>query len=187
MVPEATSNSTVEIHDREHEELNRLFNLYRLCNLNVRYYGCRAEKYERRSWRLDMGSGATSALALGVLLLVDWSPEAAVYARRIAAGLAGLAALLTAIAPLTGWAAKAKRFCNLHSLYSQLFGQVESVITWIRRDGLSAESIGASKQVHEAYRQMHALDELEPDQELIDREDLKVRQAFPDTYIWENF
>jgi hypothetical protein len=40
--------------------------------------------------------------------------------------------------------------------------------------------------VQEAYRQMHALDELEPDQDLINREDKKVREAYPENYIWTN-
>jgi hypothetical protein len=120
-----------------------------------------------------MRATIASAVALFVLLISEvW------YIRFIGAGFAGLAAICMAVAPVTGWSAKVKRFSSLHALYSHLFGQVESVITWIRREGLGAETIGASKQVHEAYRQMHALDEMEPDQELIDREDQKVREAF---------
>jgi hypothetical protein len=172
------------VHERDPEaaELGRLFDLYRLANLNLRYYGCRGEKYERFAWWLDMIATFASAVALFVLLISEVS-----YIRFIGAGFAGLAAICMAVAPVTGWSAKGKRFSSLHSLYSHLFGQVESVITWIRREGLSAEAIGASKQVHEAYRQMHALDEMEPDQKLIDREDKKVREAFPENYIWDHF
>ena len=32
-----------------------------------------------------------------------------------------------------------------------------------------------------------AWDELEPDQKLIDKEDVKVRKAFPTDYLWTNF
>jgi hypothetical protein len=148
----------------------------------VRYYGCRRKKYERFVWWLDMGSAFASALALGVLVL--WNEPAV---RFFGAGLAGAATLGMAMAPITGWAAKAKRFSILHALYSHLFGQIESVITRIRReDDLSSEATGASEQVQEAYRQMHALDELEPDQDLINREDKKVREAYPENYIWTN-
>jgi hypothetical protein len=168
--------------DPEAAELSRLFDLYRLANLNLRYYGCRGEKYEHLAWWLDIIATLASAVALFVLLISEVS-----YIRFIGAGFAGLAAVCMAVAPVTGWSAKAKRFSSLHALYSHLFGQVESVITWIRREGLSREALGAAKHVHEAYRQMHALDEMEPDQELIDREDKKVREGFPENYIWNHF
>lgn len=101
--------------------------------------------------------------------------------------LAGIAAVLTAISPLLGWATKAKHLCNLHSAYGQLLGQIESVISQIRRNGLDSESVGASKLVHGAYIRMSALDELEPNQKIIDREDKKVREAFPEDYTWKRF
>ncbi len=172
-----------ELHlsDAETDELNRLFNLYRLANLNIRYYGCRAERYDAFAWSLDMVATITSAIALFVLLISEVS-----YVRYIGAALAGIAAICTAVAPVTGWSAKARRFSTLHTLYSHLFGQIESVITQIRRDGLDQEKTGASKQVHESYRQMHAMDEMEPDEDLRDREDKKVRDAFPSDYIWTN-
>jgi hypothetical protein len=168
--------------DREHEELNRLFYLYRLASLNQRYYGCRADKYERLDWGLTLTVGAASAIALGALLLSEGTA-----ARTGAAVLAGFAAVLTGVSPLLGWTAKAKRFCNLHFSYGQLFSQIESVIFSIRREGLTDEAIGASKLVQEAYNRMHALDELQPVQALIDRETAKVREAFPEDYIWTRF
>jgi hypothetical protein len=69
-----------------------------------------------------------------------------------------------------------------------LFGQIEFAITEIRRSGsLSAEHIGLSKMVHEGFMRVEAMDELEPDQKLIDREDAKVRKAFPEDYLWTHF
>src|SRR3982750_1764096 len=174
----AVNDTQLASRDSELEELNRLFNLFRLANLNLRYYGCRGERYERYAWRLDMVATITSAIALFVLLISEVS-----YIRFIGAGLAGIAAICTAVAPVTGWPAKAKRFSILHALYSHLFAQVESVMTQVRRDGLTPEILGASKQVHESYRQLHAMDEMEPDQDLIDREDKKVREAFPPEYL----
>jgi hypothetical protein len=38
--------------------------------------------------------------------------------------------------------------------------------------------------VHESFRGVEAMDELEPDQKLINREDKKVRKAIPDDYLW---
>jgi hypothetical protein len=179
MPAEAVNDIQVGGQDSELEELNRLFNLFRLANLNLRYYGSRGERYERNAWRLDMAATIASAIALFVLLISEIS-----YIRFIGAALAGIAAICTAVAPVTGWPAKAKRFSILHALYSHLFAQVESVMTHIRRDGLTPETLGASRQVHESYRQLHAMDEMEPDQDLIDSEDKKVREAYPDDYVW---
>jgi hypothetical protein len=172
--------------DGEYEELNRLVQLYRHASLNQRYYGCRAEGYERLAWWLEMSSAVASALALGILLLFD-QPPAADTARKWAAALAGIATLLMAIAPITQWSRKAKKFSQLHASYGQLFSDIGSVISSIRRDGCSAECIGASKLVHEASRRLHALDELEPDSELIEREAKKVAEAIPNDYVWRNF
>ena len=41
--------------------------------------------------------------------------------------------------------------------------------------------------MHEAYRLMHALDEREPDQELITKKEEEVRQAFPAEYLYQHF
>jgi hypothetical protein len=49
---------------------------------------------------------------------------------------------------------------------------------------LKEEHIGMSKMVHESFRGVEAMDELEPDQKLINREDKKVRKAIPDDYLW---
>lgn len=50
--------------------------------------------------------------------------------------------------------------------------------TEIRRANTSTEEhIGLSRMVHEAFNRMRALDDPEPDQELIDREAKKVREA----------
>jgi hypothetical protein len=70
----------------------------------------------------------------------------------------------------------------------QLFAQAELVISEIRRNVEATEQhIGAAKMVHEAYMRIDALDEPNPDQKLIDREDELVRNAFPDDYVWTNF
>jgi hypothetical protein len=170
--------------DQMHAELNRLFGLYRLANLNARYYGCRAEIYEKWSRRALSVTAFLSALALSLLLGVD--PKYAL-GRNIAACAAGISALLAGLTPFVGWTEKIRERRNLHFCYSQLFGQIEYVIIDIRRaDQLTAEHIGLSRMVHEAFMRIEALDELEPDQKLIDREDAKVRKAFPNDYVWTN-
>ncbi len=173
-------SSVEQVADRTHAELNRLFNLYRLANLNARYYGCRAEKYEKQARYVLIVTGLLSALALS-LLLAD-------YGKTIATISAGLAAVLSGTAPFMGWTEKTRELRNQHFAYSQLFGQLEFVITEIRRgEELTDEQVGLSRMVHEAFMRIEALDELEPDQVLLDCEDAKVRKAFPDEYVWTNF
>ena len=169
--------------DPYYEELNRLFNLYRLANLNTRYYGCQAEKFERRNkWAAVLGAILSTA-ALALLLGVD-KP----WVKPAAAVLSGLAAIITGVTPFMGWTEKIRDLRSLRFAYSQLFGQIEFAITEIKRAGkLSPEHVGLSRMAHEGYMRVEAMDELEPDQKLIDREDAKVRQAFPNDYIWTHF
>jgi hypothetical protein len=166
-------------------ELNRLFGLYRLANLNARYYGVRAEKFEWLNKGSLIATAALSMLALSVILVADPNNY---IARDWAAGFAGLAGFISGVAPFFGWTEKIRDLRNLHFAYSQLFGQIEFAITEIKRSGsLSQEHIGLSRMVHEGFMRVEAMDELEPDQKLVDKEDEKVRKAFPSDYIWTNF
>jgi hypothetical protein len=172
------------VADPYYDELNRLFQLYRLANLNARYYGCRVEKYEKWN-RLALVSGALlSTAALALILGVEQNQT---WARTVAAICAGLAAVISGAIPLMGWTEKVHDLRNLRFAYSQLFGQIEFAITEIKRAGfVSPEHVGLSRMVHEGFMRVEAMDELEPDQKLIDREDEKVRKSFPDTYLWTN-
>jgi len=177
---EATQERTAVDADRYYEELNRLFNLYRLANLNTRYYGCRAEQFERRTKRALVISALVSALALALLLGVD-SPSI----RAWGAGLSGIAAVITGVTPFFGWTEKVRDLRSLRFAYSQLFGQIEFAITEIKRAGtLTPEHIGLARMVQEGFMRVEALDELEPDQKLIRREDARVREAIPPDYLW---
>jgi hypothetical protein len=171
--------STTE-RDPYYEELNRLFNLYRLANLNARYYGCRAEQFERKSKGALVIAALFSALALALLLGADGD-----WVKPLSAVLAGIVAVITGVTPFLGWTEKVRDVRNLRFAYSQLFGQIEFAITEIKRAGtLSPEHIGMARMVHEGFMRVEAMDELEPDQELINKEDAKVRAAFPPDYLW---
>lgn len=171
--------------DPYYEELNRLFNLYRTANLNVRYYGCRAEKFEWWSKAALVVTAVLSTLALSLILGVD--PKES-WARTFAAAAAGIAAIISGVTPFFGLTEKIRDLRNLRFAYSQLFGEIEFAMTEIKRAGtLSPEHVGLARMVHESFMRVEALDELEPDQKLIDREDAKVRAAFPPDYLWTNF
>jgi|SRR5277367_6816097 len=171
--------------DPYYDELNRLFNLYRLANLNARYYGIRAERFEWRNKAALLATAALSMLALALILVADPSNT---LARNWAATFAGAAAFISGVTPFFGWTDRVRDLRNLHFAYGQLFGQAEFAITEIRRAGkLSAEHVGLARMVQEGYILIETRDELEPDRKLVDQEDAKVRKAFPDDYLWTNF
>jgi hypothetical protein len=155
--------------------------VFRIVNLNVRYYGCRAEQFTARERGAQIAITALSAVALALLMTGNAT------VRYIAAALAGLSAVLAAVAPFLGWPEKAREVHFLHRAHIQLFSDVESVIAEIRRDGLTEEHLGASKIVHAAFERLTAMDEPHPDKQLIDQLDEQVRAAFPPEYVWTNF
>jgi hypothetical protein len=182
-IPVIQEQPAASPRDPYYEELNRLFNLYRIANLNTRYYGCRAEKFEMRSKSANLAVALLSAVALGILLGVD-----ADWVKPTAAILSGLAAIVVSVTPIFGWAEKIRELRSLRFAYSQLFGQIEFAITEIKRAGiLLPEHIGLARMSHEAFMRIEASDEMEPDQNLIDKEDAKVRKAFPEDYLWTHF
>lgn len=145
--------TTESTEDPLYQEMNRLFHIFRLSQLNVRYYGWRTEYYAKRSWWLNVVAGTSAAIALALVLVFE-GREA-----RLAAGiLAGIAAVLTAMAPLLGWEAQAKRFANLHFGYGILAGLIESEMVAIRRlDQATPEHIGASKILREEFLRFEAM------------------------------
>lgn len=176
--------STIEQVEAKYEgELKRLFHLYRLANLNTRYYGRRAEKFELQKKWVDIVVAILSTAALTVVLAIEHP-----WGKIIAAILSGIAAIVSGVTPFLGITEKIRDLRGLRFAYAQLFGQIEFVITEIRRTGhVTDEQIGLSRMVHEGYTRIEALDEMEPDKALIDEEDTKVRAAFPDNYLWTNF
>ena len=169
--------------DRYLQELTRLFDLYRLANLNTRHYGRRAEKFEFLNKMAMVTAALFSTAALAILLGVQGDSV-----KQWAAVLSGLTAVISGVTPFFGWIEKVRDLRNLRFAYSQLFGQIESVIGEIRRAGhLSPEHIGMAKIAYDAYSRIEALDEFEPDQKLVNEEDEKVRKAFPPYFIWTHF
>src|SRR5579883_2202679 len=152
---QTTTSGRVEAGpDPYYDEMNRLFLLYRLANLNMRYYGCRAEYFEQRIKFFSVVGAIFSTLALALLLGVDEG-----WVKLIAAGLSGIAAVLAGVIPFFGWTEKIRDLRSLRFAYSQLFGQIEFAITEIKRAGaVSSEHIGLCRMVHEGFMRVEASD-----------------------------
>jgi hypothetical protein len=57
----------------------------------------------------------------------------------------------------------------------------------IRRSSeVTEQQIGADRCLHDAFGRIEVLDEPNPDRKLIDKLDAKLREAFPEDYIWTN-
>ena len=180
---EAVSEEKTPTADPYYDELKRLFDLYRIANLNARYYGCRAEQFERYVKGANISAALLSALALSFLLAFE-----GVWAKSFAAAFSGIAAVVTGVIPYFGWTEKIRDLRSLRFAYSQLFGQLEFAIAEIKRAGtLTDEHIGLARMVHEAFMRVESQDELEPDEELMKREESKVREALPPDYLETHF
>jgi hypothetical protein len=170
------------LSNQTHEELTRLFNLYRLAELNRRYYGRRAQLFEKRQTRTLVSAAVLSAIALGILLGID-DPRV----RFWAAALAGISAVITTAVQYLKWDENARRFYFLHHSYGHLFAEIEGVLAEVRRTGeITDQQLGASKALHDAFGRIEVLDEPSPDRELIRQFEAEVNQAFPEDYIWTN-
>jgi hypothetical protein len=173
---------TTPAADKTYDELTRLFNLYRLSELNRRYYGRRAEHFERLQTGSLVLAAVLSAAALGILLGIG-DPRT----RFWAAALAGLSAVVTTAVQYLKWDDKARRFYFLHHSYGHLFAEIEVVLAEVRRSGeITEQQLGAAKTLHDAFGRVEVLDETYPDRKLIDKLDAEVRAAIPDDYIWNN-
>jgi hypothetical protein len=171
--------------DPYYDELNRMFQLYLLAQMNARYYGRRAGAFE---WRNKIALILTAILSTVALALILGADPKEIWARHWAAGLAGAAAIVSGTTPFFGWTDRIRDLRNSHFAYSQLFGQLEFVISEMRRAGnLSPEHIGLARMAYEAYTRIEALDELHPNQKMIDQEAANVSKAFPSDYLWTHF
>jgi hypothetical protein len=158
--------------NRTFEELSRLFDLYRRSELNRRYYGKRAEFFERLQTISLVTAAFLSAVALGLLLALEWP-----WVRYTAALLAGLSAVVTTVVQYFKWDEQARQFYFLHHSYGNLFAQLEALMSDIRRtDEITEQQIGASKSLHDAYGRIEVLDELDPKEELIRALEEKVER-----------
>jgi hypothetical protein len=168
--------------ERTFEELTRLFHLYRLAEINRRYYGRRGEHFQRLQTGASVFAAILSAVALGILLGIDDS-----RVRFWAAALAGLSAVVTTGAQYLKWDERARQFYFLHQSYGHLFAEIEALLAEVRRSNeISEQQIGASKTLHDAFGRVEVLDEPFPKRKLIAIVDAEVREAFPEDYIWTN-
>lgn len=166
--------------DKTYDELTRLFDLYRLAELNRRYYGRRGAFYESLQGGFLGSAAILSAIALGLLLALEDK-----NVRYWAAALAGLSAVLTTVTQYFKWDERAKQFYFLHHSYGHLFSQSAALMTDIRRgQEVTERQIGASNLLHDAFGRVEVLDEPNPKRKLIDKLTAEVHAAFPDDYIW---
>ena len=169
--------SQTEERDPYYEELNRLFNLYRLANLNTRYYGCRAETFERYSKIATIAVAVFSATALALLLGVEgrwWVKPVAASLFRLGGcdyrsnaihGMARQNSRLAEPAFRVQPTFRANRVCDDRD---QEIWNIIARAHWFIQNG--PRGFYARGGDGRAENRM---------QDLIDREDAKVRKAFP--------
>jgi hypothetical protein len=140
--------------DKTYEAETRLFGLYRLIELNRRYYGSRAAHFERLHNSILVGGAIVSGVALGMVLLGD-----SLNMRMAAGVLACISAVVTTTLHYLKWDEKARQFYFLYDSFGQLFGEIEVVLFDVRRSHeISEQQLGAAKNLYDAFSRIEVFE-----------------------------
>ena len=154
----------------------QLYRIYRYVDLNVRYYGCRADEEDRKNKCIQGVSAVGSSVTI-VGLLKDWPIGWLI--------LTAAAALASALSPLLGLTEKVIRFEKLHYAYSELLADFKTLIRDIELAGrVTAEHKAVSAVLFDRYSRLSALDEVKPNEQLKDELTEAMNKAIPPESLW---
>jgi hypothetical protein len=162
------------------EELRRLFDLYRTCQLSTRYYRAQALRFFMRANVLSVIVVASSCLTVGLLLISN---------HRIApTACAAVSALIAAVIPVWAPMNKAANFKSLYGSYSQLLTQIGGLIQDIRRSpAITPAQSGAALMVYESYNHLQSAEDADIDKKLLRKIFDEVNREIPPDYLWTHF
>ncbi len=144
-----------EMDIRTSDETQRLFDHLRTANLNVRYYGALAQKRKLQNTKFQICIAVLSLLALVVFATEEFRHAAGIYG----AAASGAATILAGALPFLGWDEDGKTYTFLNRSYLILENQIREVLSLLRRDGLTDELLGRSKQLIDSMTRLQGFDE----------------------------
>jgi hypothetical protein len=167
--------------ERTQRELIRIYDLYRDCALNLRYYGHRLATEERRNFWLQILTAVGTSVTLAAALRDLW--------QRGSTWLVPLLALISAIIslalPLLKTADHINLFSRLSVSYAELFYDTEWLINDIKRSYVLQDGQASiSEMLFQRFARLSALDEPAPDKNLINRFRDEVLIAIPADNLW---
>jgi hypothetical protein len=172
--------------DARYDEICRVWEQFRIANLNVRYYGHLA--HSKRFWNsiLQIAIAVFSLFAVVVLA----APE---LRNRLAVGAAiasGLATIIAGALPFLGWDEDARNYSFLNRSYQMVENQLRDTLVRMRRsDDLTPELLGRVAIVLDSMSRLQGLDEEEYSERSLKKKEQfgkDVNRAFPPDYVWNN-
>ena len=171
-----------------YEEICRVYEQFRIANLNVRYYGSLAQSRKNWSTRVQISVAVLSVFSLVVLAAPEFR---AISSLAVSAAVAsGLAAVLSGAIPFFGFDEDSKKYALLNRSYQIVENQLKDTLVLLRRsDVLSQELLGRVSVVLDSMSRLQSLDEEEYSPKGLaekGRIQEEVNKAFPADYVWNN-
>ena len=183
----ATSESQGVMEEALYNEICRVWEQFRIANLNVRYYGSLAQR--RRFWnsRLQIAIAVCSLAALVIFASPELRSTWLIYAAVVSSGFA---TVIAGALPFLGWDEDARKYSFLNRSYQLVENQTRELLVGMRRsETLTPQLLGRSEMVLDSMSRLQGLDEEEYSQRaLAEKEALgeEVNQTFPPDYLCNN-
>jgi hypothetical protein len=165
------------------EELKRLFYLYRIAQLNCRYYCARGDKFGWWERSLQAVVALSTAASFGILVAFQAS-----WIKPFAAILSLLALLASAVLPRFAIGHKIEELRDRELAWSGAVGQLENAMRFTKaHPHADGEITGYVHATEEMYNRAVALHAENPDEALVGKLTEGIRRAFPPDYVWTAF
>jgi len=175
------STESATLKPQYFRELRSLFYLFRMAELNCRYYRCRLDDLELYDKIFQAVIALATAASFGLLAFAAFTDV-----KTTAAILSLVAFLVAAVVPWIGLSRKIEDAQTKSIVWSGASQQLEIAMRFIRyAHDVDGEVSGWTKAAEEAYkRAASTLPAEKEDRKLIQRLEEQVREAFPPNYVW---
>jgi len=171
-----------------YNEICRVYEQFRIADLNVRYYGSLAQKKRMWSTRLQIAVAVLSLFSLVVLAAPELRGIASFAYGAVATSAA--AAILSGAIPYLGFDEDAKTYSFLNRSYQMIENQLRDTLVLMRRSPeLTPELLGRVSVVLDSMSRLQGLDEEEYSAKGLKEKgklEEEVNKAFPNNYVWDN-
>ena len=174
-------SATAILKPQYFKELRSLFYLFRMAELNCRYYCCQLDSLESRDKFFQAVVALAAAASFGLLAFAEFK-----NVKAIAAGLSLLAFLVSAVVPWIGLTRKIEDAKTKSIVWAGASQQLEGAMRFIRyANNVDGEVSGWTKSSEEAYkRAASTLPAEKENRKLVQKIEAEVRESFPPNYVW---
>jgi hypothetical protein len=182
----AASEIQAEMEESLYSEICRVWEQFRIANLNVRYYGSLAQRTKFRNSALQIAIAVCSLIALVILAAPELRNQFAI----VAVITSGLATVIAGALPFLGWDEDARKYSFLNRAYQLVENQIRDTLVQMRRSNtLTPQLLGKSEMVLDSMFRLQGLDEEEYSKRALAEKGAlteEVNHSFPADYVWNN-